>query len=300
MGELASDLPVIASGKAQKISWAERQHNRAAYLSWLLGAAGTRETMQVIRERLSGAPLLEERHFVVNDNRLEHSFHLTTAVADVATFVDVVHKGEYRLPHSLDRIINGKPIIDLGANIGTFTACAASRYPDSVVLAIEPSPRNFELLEQNVHPYGLHAKALNRAFALYPGSVPLVNPEAEVKGHHVSYSFRQIGLSALGNVTIARAITPENIVDMLSCGRHRVGLLKVDIEGAEKEIFESEFIDPLLQITNVLAIEDHERLLPGCTNAIHSATARSGMVRFGGKGNTSYFRADHLAPFLDH
>lgn len=299
MSELAGNLPAVKSGEAKKISWPERQRNRAAYSSWLLGAAGTGATVQIIRERLSGAEL-EEKHLVVKNRQLKHPFHLTTAVADVATFVDVVRMGEYRFPYSLGRIINGNPIIDFGANIGTFTAYAASRYPDSVVVAVEPSPRNFELLEQNARPYGIHAITLNRAFALYPGTVPLVNPEAETKGHHISYSFRQTGPSALEEVTLAQAITPKNIVDMLSHGCHRVGLLKVDIEGAEREIFESKLVDPLLQITDMLAIEEHERHLFGCIDAIQGATARSGMVRFGGRGNTSYFCASHLKSLVDH
>ncbi len=293
MVEFVGDLPAMPDHQAQQIGWLEHQHNRVAYLSWLLGVSGIRQTVRIVRGRLSGEKF-DEQPLIAEDWRLDHPLNLTTAVADIATFVDIVRLGEYDLPQELDAVINGKPIIDIGANIGIFSAYSASRYPKSSVLAIEPHPRNFNILSQNALPYGLRTTILRRAFSLNQGDAALANPQVEELGHHVSYAFRDL-LPASGEVTTAPTITPEDILRMLSYSGQTIGLMKVDIEGAEADIFSSAQIDPLLQATSVLAIEQHDRKRPGCSAAIDDATGRNNLVPIGGKGNTNYYRNNRLA-----
>ncbi len=43
-----------------------------------------------------------------------------------------------------------KLIVDVGANVGAFTLWARRRYPDALIVAIEPSPHAFEILQRNV------------------------------------------------------------------------------------------------------------------------------------------------------
>ena len=48
------------------------------------------------------------------------------------------------------RLQDGWTIIDIGAGLGDFTAYAAQRSPRGRVLAYEPFPESFALLQQNL------------------------------------------------------------------------------------------------------------------------------------------------------
>ena len=64
-----------------------------------------------------------------------------------------------------------------------------------------------------------------------------------------------------------RAVTMDTV--MRETGIDSIDLLKVDIEGAEIEIFKS---CPWIRKVRVLTIELHDRLRPGCTWAVKNAT----------------------------
>ena len=76
----------------------------------------------------------------------------------------------------------GQTAIDLGANIGYFTLLLAQLVgQDGQVVAFEPDPENFQLLERNVRANGYTNVAVRReAVADYSGRAPLflsdVNP----------------------------------------------------------------------------------------------------------------------------
>ena len=55
-------------------------------------------------------------------------------------------------------------------------------------------------------------------------------------------------------------------------GKQKIDILKLDVEGAEKELFEH---DPAwLANVGVLMIELHDRFKPGCSKALYSALVR--------------------------
>jgi FkbM family methyltransferase len=66
------------------------------------------------------------------------------------------------------------------------------------------------------------------------------------------------------------AFTVDAIMDMFNLPK--IDLLKIDIEGAEKEVFES--TPAWLSNVNTIAIELHERLKPGCNRNFYKGTTR--------------------------
>lgn len=109
-------------------------------------------------------------------------------------------------------------VLDVGAHIGSFSVAVHSRFPDAAITAFEPHPDNFRLLQKNA-PF---ARCLPKAVAGTPGKAFLANHKASA-----SYFLSDAG-------------TP---VDAVSIGDYlreapRVDLMKVDIEGAEKSVFE--------------------------------------------------------------
>jgi Methyltransferase FkbM domain len=75
---------------------------------------------------------------------------------------------------------------------------------------------------------------------------------------------------------------------MLEAGIDSVDLLKVDIEGAEKEVFES---CPWISKVRVLAIELHDRVRIGCSLAVK--TAAKGF-QSNERGEVTFFAADSV------
>jgi len=64
------------------------------------------------------------------------------------------------------------------------------------------------------------------------------------------------------------AITAGDCIQIL--GAVQLDILKIDIEGAEKEVFSAANLDWLKQ-TKLMIIELHDRWLPGCSDAVEDA-----------------------------
>jgi FkbM family methyltransferase len=235
---------------------------------------GILATVKLVVDRLIAAD--QERARTITHPCLRHPLVVTSH--DVSVFDETLIRGANTLPRRLQYIINGKPILDIGANIGATAALYASAYPDSQVIAIEPHPRNAGLLRANSQAYGTQIEVIEAAVALEPGVVPLDNPEREL-GHCFNGSFRFLDPTDQipDGLTTAPAITLEELSSLFETDT-RIGLMKVDIEGVEKRLFESTDMDPLLSQVDVLAIETHDRIMPGCQRAVIEATRRYGLV----------------------
>ena len=153
-------------------------------------------------------------------------------------------------------------IVDVGANIGMVSIFYANRYPNARIVAVEAEPSNFEILLQNVKHYSnilpFHAALWDR-----DGQVSLIAP-----GGNEDTAFK-VGFAVhAGEGVPVRAITVRTL--MKEAGISSIDLLKIDIEGAEKEVFEtaSDWIDNV----RCLAIELHDRFKPGCREAVRGAT----------------------------
>jgi FkbM family methyltransferase len=57
---------------------------------------------------------------------------------------------EYQPPHDVRDV---RLVLDCGANVGYSSAFFLTQFPNSHVIAIEPDPDNFLLLENNLGPY---------------------------------------------------------------------------------------------------------------------------------------------------
>jgi hypothetical protein len=70
----------------------------------------------------------------------------------------------------------------------------------------------------------------------------------------------------------AGAIAAISIPDLLlEAGTDSIDLLKLDIEGAEKELFENHACSGWLARTRAVIVELHDRFKPGCTAAVERA-----------------------------
>lgn len=142
---------------------------------------------------------------------------------DLTTAWVVLFGNEYVLKRS------DLTIIDLGANIGVFTIMAALALPDARVLAVEPFPRNHQRLLEALEANGIagRVQVLQKAATGDLRRV-LMNDADSIPGHS-----RKIGADCGIEV---EGWTLEKICS--EAGFETVDFLKVDIEGAEYELFE--------------------------------------------------------------
>ncbi len=176
-----------------------------------------------------------------------HALHLRAGTSDLYMFEEVFLQGEYAIRQQLDP----KLILDVGANVGLASVWFANRYPNAQVIAVEPDASNLAVLRRNVEPYP-NVRVIEGA-VWYESATVALDDQGDKSGIRVR--------AGDGGV---RGMTVEQIA-----GTAAIDILKLDVEGAEKELFEH---DPTwLANVGVLMIELHDRFKPGCSKALYSA-----------------------------
>ena len=157
-------------------------------------------------------------------------------------------------------------ILDCGANVGYSTAYFASKYPDAKIIAIEPEPLNFKMLTFNTHFFD-NVICINSAIWYNEGYIKIL---PDMPGNTLAFMTEDTTADdpeALKTTTIAKILDDS--------GFDEVDLLKLDIEGAEREVFDDiANPDEWLPKVKVMVIELHDRMKVGCSNAFFKAVSR--------------------------
>jgi FkbM family methyltransferase len=176
---------------------------------------------------------------------------LRPGTVDQAVYDDVFLNGECRPPDGLN---SADFVIDAGAHIGLSSVFFAMAFPRARIAAVEPDAENLRILRLNtvdlpqvtVHEGGLWGRT---------GSLRIANPAAG------SWAFQ---LEEGGQL---RAWTVDEL-----CVHHgitRIDLLKLDVEGAEVEVFGT--AEGWIDRVDGLIVELHDRLRSGCSQALIAA-----------------------------
>jgi FkbM family methyltransferase len=170
---------------------------------------------------------------------------------------------ERQYDHPFTRDPPPRFIVDAGANIGLASIYFATAFPAATILAIEPDADNFRLLTANVAPF---QNVIPRKAALWGRSEPvgIANPDAEPW----LYTVRADGAGGIRGVTLSEIVSEFGPID----------ILKMDIEGAEKDVFEGD-VESWLPRVRVLCIELHDHMRPGSVRAVYSALVRRAFQR---------------------
>jgi FkbM family methyltransferase len=167
--------------------------------------------------------------------------------------------------HNMDEPESPRLIIDAGAHIGCVSAALAARFPESTIFAIEPDAANYTLLCRNVAPYP-NVFPIRAAVWHRPEVLSISNPEAEPW----AFRMRQV-LPGESDGTVG--ITIGEFLKWT--GAPEIDILKVDIEGAERELFAAPDAKKWIACVREIRLELHDRIVPGCEEAVERAIALS-------------------------
>lgn len=201
---------------------------------------------------------------------MHRRFMVRLGSSDLRTLSSVFKRKQYSLP------LRRKPevIVDAGANIGLSAIYFARRFPSARIFAIEPAPANFKLLVRNVRAYP-NITPIRAALWKADTSIRVSPDPANGRGYDAYHALRRG--DAEGMTVPARTLS--SLMD--EYGLSRIDLLKVDIEGSEREMFQN----PSAWIGHVetIVLEEHERRFPGCGSSFFRAVSEFGYV--GRRGN---------------
>ncbi len=202
------------------------------------------------------------RHFVTVAGSPHLISYRYKSVGDRGVVSQIFNEHEYALdeywPHSkaLQRcyeaiLAQGKQplIFDAGANIGASCVYFSALYPRSQIVAIEPEKNNCALLHANAE--GRSIRVIEGAIGDEPGSIFLSDPGLSDWGFRVAQS---------GEYPVP-VHTPATILTQYPEQQFTPFIFKVDIEGAEEQLFSRnlQWLDKFV----LIVIELHDWMLPG-------------------------------------
>jgi FkbM family methyltransferase len=201
----------------------------------------------------------DKRIIKFSNNKIKNPIYLRNNSTDYNTFSQIFYSEEYNFSF----VKAPKVIVDCGANIGLSVIYFKNRFPKAKIIAIEPDGENYEMLVKNTKSYSdiICIKAGIWSSSTHLEIVDLALGEW-------AYMVKPVGFST--EFTI-KGIGLKEIIE--SYKLEYIDILKVDIEGSEKELFEAGQ-DEWLPYINTLIVETHDRFKKGTAKSIFSALVK--------------------------
>lgn len=216
------------------------------------GSCGLKGVLSVTSYRLLKRP----RRIRARCPGVAHPIELRLGTTDASLFRSILRSREY----DFDLPFPPRTIIDGGANIGMASIYFANKYPGAKIIAVEAEESNFEMLCRNCRLY-TNITPLWAALWDCDGEIAVAAPNGDLDTSD-KWGF----VTHQGPGRKVRAITISTLMREMSIDS--VDVLKIDIEGSEKEVFSS---CGWAEKTSCVMVEVHERLRPGCTAAVDAA-----------------------------
>jgi FkbM family methyltransferase len=248
------------NGRMQALKTYQRAVDRYGWLEAMRRAPRAVAESRV-RDMIRGAGLEPEDVVVISDE------HFGTQVArkrttDWSTYRQIFLREDWRFKRS----ISPGTVIDLGANVGYATVWYHATFPEARIVAIEPDAANSATARLNI-ALGCHNGAdisLEQTAIWHTDSwLKISNPDGKASG-------LQVTEAEPGEPGAFKATTVGSIMDRH--GMDTVDVVKVDIETSERFLFAKN--TGWLDRVNCVAIEFHDRIVPGCREPVVAALDR--------------------------
>lgn len=214
----------------------------AEKLNWYGLALANLGAPALVRRQLL-SKLAGQRPFKLSSKYAEHELLCRPRTSDLAVFDQIFTHREYRCLDGLD--LSGL-ILDCGANVGYSSAYFLTVFHNCRVIAVEPHPDNFSVLRKNLEPYAGRQECINAAVWSHQSRLAL---DLASSGGGLEWGrkyFESDGDTIATDIPSLLAKSDSN----------RIALLKMDIEGAEEQVFGAKDTS-WLSITDNIVIELH-------------------------------------------
>ena len=173
--------------------------------------------------------------------------------SDILTFNEVIKEQVYK--SILTKLKRCETVIDLGANIGLASLYFAGHYPHARLLAVEPNPPTYKILTANLKNLIEAGRCRALRAAVWGSEKKLVADRSKAEADHYSaFATREADGERADDGDVTMQGFPINRI-INDSGFERVDLMKVDIEGAEVELFKGD--TDWLKKVRAVAIEFH-------------------------------------------
>lgn len=187
----------------------------------------------------------------VRPKDVREKINLRTRTSDYLVFEQIFTYKAYEMKTN----INPNIIIDCGANIGLTSIYFSNKYPNSKIIAIEPERSNYEMMLKNTQNYS-NIVCLQKGIWKKSCFLEIMDESVSNWEFMVKETDAKTDISA---ISIPDLIKEYEI--------SQIDILKIDIEGSEKEIFE-DHPEAWLPFVNILIVELHDRYKEGCSQAL--------------------------------
>lgn len=185
---------------------------------------------------------------------------LRADTSDWVVFEDIIIGAHYELPDYIP--LRPTRVIDCGANIGISAVFFSGKWLMADIIAVEPDSENFEMLCRNI-------ASIPRVTAVHAGIWPTDDVQLMIANpSHSNKWGLQTVTSADGQIATTTIPTL-----MARASWDRVHFLKLDVEGAERFLFD-ESCHQWLPLIDVIMIELHDRWNSGCSSTFYKALSR--------------------------
>lgn len=181
--------------------------------------------------------LKKKKRFIKGSiNLSKYQLYYIDSASLYSQYIEIVNNNIYAFSENAEP----KYIIDCGANIGLSALYFNNKYPNSEIIAFEPHPDIFEILEKNTQN-NKNIKCIQSA---------IWNKEGIIKFNSINSDASSITQNINNSKSIE--VKTEQLKKYLN---KSVDFLKIDIEGAEYEVI-MDIKDELKQVKNIF-IEYH-------------------------------------------
>lgn len=179
----------------------------------------------------------------------KYPVYLRYGTSDHLAFKQIFIQKEYQIS------IPFKPqyLIDGGANCGYAAVYFSNRFPQATIVSVEPESSNVALMKKNSAPY--------KNICIVQGGIWSKNAYLRISNkaaQHWSFRVEEVDKkhSEMRAFSIAALMKKFKLP--------RIDILKLDIEGSEREVFSKNY-KSWLDKTRVIFLELHERYAKGVT-----------------------------------
>lgn len=224
----------------------------------------------------------EIHHVIYNGRKLYYRTGTTDIPLIILILLGKYNNGKAVKQYDFNKINLPKDIhgaLDLGANIGLFSLKLSKLNPAIKIVAVEPETENFRLLKINTKDYG-NIEIINAGVWYRNTRLHVVDGLGDD-----SFYVKEDETGGVEGLSIDQICKDTDI---------QAELLKIDIEGSERFIFEH--IDDCGWINNccALIIETHDRFVPGCNRLVQKTMSRFGFDEFRLEEDYVYIKKENV------